>query len=318
MTTRFVAEVCSNHFTADTVRGSAEHLARALLFVDRAAELGCAAVKFQQFEIQRLFAPEALHAHPELLARQRWELPREFNAALAARAREKGIAFASTPFYLDAVEELAPHVSFFKIASYQLLWNELLSAVARTQKPVVLATGMGTLEEVRAAVALLRREGCTDLTLLHCVSAYPTPASEANLAAIETLRKTFGVPAGWSDHTHDPEVLERAVRRFILRDASDHLAQQRVRFVARGGAPSSCRIHIGIASGTSGSRAIARGSCRWCRSCSMCSSGTLRSARSRSTVTPSGPRTTWRSVPQTDRAWRPWSASTTGWARPCS
>jgi len=214
MTTRFVAEVCSNHFVRGFRRGGDEHLARALQFVERAAELGCAAVKFQQFEILRLFAPEALYAHPELLERERWELPRAFNARLAARAAEKGIAFASTPFHLAAVDELAPHVSFFKIASYQLLWNELLGAVARTKKPVVLATGMGTLEEVRAAVTLLRREGCTDLTLLHCVSAYPTPVAEANLAAIETLRRTFGVPAGWSDHTHEPEVLERAVRRF--------------------------------------------------------------------------------------------------------
>lgn len=214
MTTRFVAEVCSNHSVRGVPRASAEHLERALAFVDHAAELGCAAVKFQQFEIRRLFAREALRAHPELLERRRWELPLEFNAELAARARQRGIAFATTPFYLGAVEELAPHVDFFKVASYQLLWSELLAAVARTKKPVVLATGMGTLEEVRAAVAVLHGAGCTELTLLHCVSAYPTPASDSNLAAIETLRRAFGTPAGWSDHTRDPEVLERAVRRF--------------------------------------------------------------------------------------------------------
>jgi N-acetylneuraminate synthase len=221
--TRFVAEVCSNHVAPGIARASREHLGRALAFVDRAAEIGCAAVKFQQFRVRELFAPEALRAHPHLLARERWELPEAFNAALAARARDRGIAFASTPFHRSAVDALAPHVDFFKLASYQLLWLELVEAVGRAGKPVVLATGMGTLEEVRAAVECLRGAGCRDLTLLHCVSAYPTPVESANLAAIETLRRTWGVPAGWSDHTHDPAVLERAVRRFGAEMIEFHL-----------------------------------------------------------------------------------------------
>lgn len=205
MTVRFVAEVSSNH---------ARDLERALAFVDSAAAIGCRAVKFQQFRVRELFAPEALAAHPHLLERQRWELPAAFNGELAARAHEKGIAFASTPFYRAAVDELAPHVDFFKIASYQILWREILTDVARTGKPVVLATGMATMDEVRAAVAVLRENGCGDLTLLHCVSLYPTPADQANLAAIETLARAFDCPVGWSDHTRDPAVVERAVRRF--------------------------------------------------------------------------------------------------------
>jgi N-acetylneuraminate synthase len=203
--TRFVAEVCSNH---------QRDLGRALAFVDAAAEAGCAAVKFQQFRVRELFAPEALRAHPHLLERVAWELPEDFNAQLAARARARGIQYASTPFYRAAVDMLAPHVHFFKLASYQVLWHELLAAVARTEKPVVLATGMATLAEVRAAVECLRANGCRELTLLHCVSAYPTRLEDSNLAALETLRRTFDVPVGWSDHTHSPEVLERAVRRF--------------------------------------------------------------------------------------------------------
>jgi N-acetylneuraminate synthase len=205
MKTRFVAEVSSNH---------QRDLARALAFIDSAAEIGCAAVKFQQFKIRELFAPEALAAHPKLLEREKWEFPESFNAELAARARAKKIQFASTPFYRGAVELLAPHVDFFKLASYQLLWTEMLALVARTKKPVVLATGMASLEEVKQAVGTLRTNGCTDLTLLHCVSSYPAKAAEANLAALETLRKSFGCAAGWSDHTRDPAVLERAVRRW--------------------------------------------------------------------------------------------------------
>lgn len=200
---RLVAEVSSNHN---------RDLERSLRFVDAAAGVGCDAVKFQQFRIHELFAPEALAVHPHLLERQAWELPESFNADLAARAHERGIAFASTPFYRDAVAVLEPHVDFFKLASYQLLWHELLADVARTRKPVVLATGMATLDEVRAAVDVLRGGGCDDLTLLHCVSSYPTPPEEANLRAIGTLREAFGTPVGWSDHTVSVDVVARAVR----------------------------------------------------------------------------------------------------------
>ncbi len=213
MKPRFVAEVSSNHRTARRLTPK-QHLERALSFVDKAAEVGCAAVKFQQFKVRKLFTDEARAAHKKLRDRRAWELPEGFNAELAARARERKIAFASTPFYLSAVDLLAPLVDFFKVASYQLLWLDLLAAVARTGKPVVLATGMATLDEVRAGVDCLRANGCADLTLLHCVSVYPTPVEDANLRAIETLHREFGVPAGWSDHTRSPEVIERAVRRF--------------------------------------------------------------------------------------------------------
>jgi sialic acid synthase SpsE len=211
--TRFVAEVSSNHH-AD--------LARCLAFVDAAADCGCQAVKFQQFKIDRLFSPEALRYNRSLLARRAWELPEGFNADLAARARERGIAFASTPFYMEAVELLEPHVDFFKIASYQILWLDLLREVARTGKPVVLSTGMADLDEVRAAVDALRDEGCSDLTLLHCVSRYPTPPEEVNLAAIRTLRETFDLPVGWSDHSVDLEVVVRAVREYGARMVEFH------------------------------------------------------------------------------------------------
>ncbi len=199
---RFVAEVSSNH---------GRSLERSLAFVDAAGKSGFDAVKFQQFRIDQLFAPEALRAHPELYERKRWELPAAWNAELAAAAHARGMRYANTPFYLRAVALLEPHVDFFKVASYQILWLELLREVAATGKPVVLSTGMATLDEVRAAVDAL---GEVEVTLLHCVSGYPTPPEEANLAAMATLRDAFGLPVGWSDHTVDVDVVARAVRRF--------------------------------------------------------------------------------------------------------
>src|SRR5690606_19407123 len=131
--------------------------------------------------------------------------------------------FSCTPFYLDAVQELLPYVDFFKIASYELLWDELLASCAETGKPIVLSTGMATLEEIRHAVNCLRTGGCVDLTLLHCVSGYPTPIKECNLKAIDTLRTSFDCPVGWSDHSVSSEVICRAVHRWEAAMVEFHL-----------------------------------------------------------------------------------------------
>ncbi len=208
----FVAEVSSNHH---------RDMQRCLQFVDAAAEIGCSAVKFQLFKTEELFAPAILQKSPELRARKQWELPVSFLPEIKARCLERKIEFSCTPFYLKAVDELFPYVDFYKIASYELLWNDLLAACARTGKPVVLSTGMSGINEVKEAVNVLRNGGCGDITLLHCVSGYPVPASECNLAAIETLRSEIQnlksevrFRFGWSDHSVNPGVIYRAVHRW--------------------------------------------------------------------------------------------------------
>jgi len=210
----FIAEVSSNH---------SRDLGRALEFIDCAAAVGCDAVKFQLFRIDQLFAPEILEKSEKHRRRKEWELPIEFLPHLAERCRERGIRFGCTPFYLAAVAELEDFVDFYKIASYELLWNDLLAACAATGRPVILSTGMATLEEVQAAVTVLRRHGCADPMLLHCTSAYPTPYRQANLAAIETLRSATGCGVGWSDHTLDPGVIQRAWHRWGAAAVEFHL-----------------------------------------------------------------------------------------------
>jgi N-acetylneuraminate synthase len=210
----FIAEVSSNH---------ARDLARALAFVDEAASAGCDAVKFQLFRIAELFAPEILERSAKHRERAAWELPTAHLAPLAEHCAKRGIQFSCTPFYLDAVKELAPYVAFYKIASYELLWNGLLEACAATGKPVILSTGMATMGEIRNAVSVLTRAGARDITLLHCVSAYPAPPEEANLSAIAAIREATGVRVGWSDHTRSPAVIERAVHRWDARVVEFHL-----------------------------------------------------------------------------------------------
>ena len=158
---RFVAEVSSNHH---------RDLDRCLAFIDEAAGIGCDAVKFQLFRIAQLFAPEILARSEDHRKREAWELPVEFLPSLSERCRERGIEFGCTPFYLKAVYELFPYVDFYKIASYEILWKELLTACARTGKPVVISTGMATMDEVKGAVDVLMNNGCRECTILHCVS----------------------------------------------------------------------------------------------------------------------------------------------------
>jgi N-acetylneuraminate synthase len=210
----FVAEVSSNH------QGD---LDRALAFVETASRLGCTAVKFQLLRVDELFAPEILAKSDKHRARAKWELPEAFLPALSARSRELGIQFACTPFSLRGVGVLEPHVDFYKVASYELLWDDLLRACAATGKPVVLATGMATLDEVVRAAGVLRDAGCAEPMLLHCTSGYPTPFDQTNLAAIETIRRACRARAGWSDHSVDPAVIYRAVHRWGAEMVEFHL-----------------------------------------------------------------------------------------------
>jgi sialic acid synthase SpsE len=201
----FIAEASSNH---------GRDLSRALRFVDAAAEAGCTAVKFQLFRIDKLFAPEVLEKSAYHRARRDWELPLSFLRPLAEHCTKAGIAFSCTPFYLEAVAELQPFVAFYKVGSYELLRDDLLTACAATGKSVILSTGMAKMAEIRHAVSVLHNGGCKDVTLLHCVSAYPTPTSQANLSAMAVISRETGCDVGWSDHTRRPAVIERAVHRW--------------------------------------------------------------------------------------------------------
>ena len=209
----FIAEVSSNH---------SRDINRAIEFIDSASKVGCDAVKFQLFKIEKLFAPEILENSKQHRDRKQWELSLEFLPLLSDRCKEKKIQFGCTPFYLDAVKELEPYVDFYKVASYELLWDDLLVACANTGKPVIISTGMANLDEIEHAVEVLRNKNC-EPTVLHCTSAYPTPYKEANLSAIEAIRKSINCEVGWSDHTVDPGVIHRAIHKWGAKVIEFHL-----------------------------------------------------------------------------------------------
>lgn len=197
-------------------------LETALALVDAAQRAGADAVKFQTFSADRLATKDAPQAEYQARASgraesqhemlKRLELGPEAMEAVAAHCRHAGILFLSTPFDETSCDELdALGVPAFKLGSGDLTNLPLLRHAARKGKPLLVSTGMATLDEVARAVDAVRAEGCQRLVLLHCVSSYPADPADTNLRAIGTLREAFGVPAGFSDHTEGDEAALAAV-----------------------------------------------------------------------------------------------------------
>ena len=189
--------------------------------IDAAADAGADAVKFQAFHADRVaaeVAPAAAYqvrtagAASQLELLRGLELDAEAFAALKLHAEERGLVFLATPFDDASVELLdGLGVAAYKVASPDVANPLLLREIGRRRRPVILSTGTADLDEVQAAVATLRDAGANDVVVLHCVSAYPAPADEANLRAMATLRDALGVPVGFSDHTEGDEVALAAV-----------------------------------------------------------------------------------------------------------
>jgi N-acetylneuraminate synthase len=187
-------------------------LNRALAMVEAATATGCDAIKLQTYTADTLtldcdgpgfriedgpWAGRTLH---DLYAEA--GTPYEWHEALFARARELGVTIFSTPFDETAVELLeglgAPA---YKIASFEAVDLTLIARVARCGKPMIISTGLASLEEMGEALETARSNGAAGVALLHCVSSYPAPIEEANVRTVPDLARRFGVVAGLSDHT---------------------------------------------------------------------------------------------------------------------
>ena len=129
-------------------------------------------------------------------------LPWEWHEELFKYAREIGIDIFSSPFdktAVDFLEELNP--SAYKIASFEITDYELIRYTASKMRPIIISTGIASIDEIQDAVNICREVGNNDIVLLKCTSAYPAPLEEANLAMIPNLAQTFNVISGFSDHT---------------------------------------------------------------------------------------------------------------------
>lgn len=215
MKTVIIAEAGVNH-NGDLV------LARQL--IDVAAEAGADLVKFQTFSADRLVTTHAIKADYQTKATdagesqhamiRRLELTRDMHEALIAHCKSRGIQFFSTGFDPESIDLLVElGLDCFKIPSGEITNLPYLRHVGRYGKPVILSTGMATLGEIEAALAVLEQAGTSrdHITVLHCNTEYPTPMADVNLRAMLTIRDAFAVAVGYSDHTAGIEVSIAAV-----------------------------------------------------------------------------------------------------------
>jgi N-acetylneuraminate synthase/N,N'-diacetyllegionaminate synthase len=198
-----VAEIGNNHEGSYTL---AEEL------IGLAARAGAGAVKFQTIVPERLVSP-ANQARIQQL--KRFQLSYEDFHRLSQVARRENILFLSTPFDIESALFLEPLVPAYKIASGDNNFLPLLETVAKTGKPIILSTGLASLEELRSTLKHLENcgrdvPGYQKPALLHCVVSYPTPPEEANLLAIRELQKLTPT-VGYSDHTLGVEAAVLAV-----------------------------------------------------------------------------------------------------------
>lgn len=196
-------------------------LSLAKKLVEVAAETGADAVKFQTFQADKLVSKSAEKAPYQLKTTgmresqyemiSRLELSAEDHLVLIDHCKKNKIAFLSSPFDEESVDLLDRlGVLLFKIPSGEITNEPFLKHVASKKRPIILSTGMSTLEEVKEAVKWIRSKSEAELTLLHCVTEYPAPYDQINLRAMLTLHN-LGLPVGYSDHTEGIDIAIAAV-----------------------------------------------------------------------------------------------------------
>ncbi|MBE1274930.1 pseudaminic acid synthase [Enterovibrio baiacu] len=208
-----IAEMSANH------NGSLERAFQTLAMAKRA---GADAVKMQSYTADTITLncdAEAFQIHGGLWdGRSLYDLyqeahtPFDWHKPLFDKARELDITLFSSPFDFTAVDLLEDlNAPAYKIASFEAIDLPLIRYVAQTGKPMIISTGMANDQEIAEAVATAKDNGCQELVLLHCISAYPAPASQSHLRTIPDLAERFGVITGLSDHTLGTTVSVTAV-----------------------------------------------------------------------------------------------------------
>lgn len=200
-----VAELSGNH---------SGDLARAKNLIDLAKTAGANCVKLQTYQ-PRLIAIDsnekefvindpnsAWHGRSLFDLYSEGTTPLEWHDELFSYSRSLGLEVFSTPFDIESVDFLDRlGCTRYKIASFEITYKQLIQKVSSTGKPIIISTGLATIDEISEAVTWAREAGAKDLTLLKCTSSYPAPTNESNILAMPELGRIFDTKFGFSDHT---------------------------------------------------------------------------------------------------------------------
>ena len=201
------------------------NLSMAFELIDAAADAGADYVKFQTFRAETIVSKQAKKAEYQKVnlksdSDTQFEMLKSLEISfddhfkLQEYCKERNIGFLSTGFDDESVSFLASMgIDYLKIPSGEITNKPYLKHVASQNKPIILSTGMCTMQEISAALDIIKSEGVplTDLYVLHCNTEYPTPMGDVNLMAMLDIQKTLGVNVGYSDHTIGIEVPIAAV-----------------------------------------------------------------------------------------------------------
>ena len=176
--------------------------------IDAAIEIGIDAIKFQTFEANTITTKKNYIEMDETGKISQYdlfkklEIPKETQKKIVQYAIDKGITIFSAPSHLNDLEFLKElNLPVYKIGSDLACHIPLLQEVAKLQKPIILSTGMCTLDEIHESVDAIKSMGNDQIVLLHCVSNYPAKIEDSNLNTISTMKKEFNLPVGYSDHS---------------------------------------------------------------------------------------------------------------------
>jgi len=186
-------------------------ISNAKKLIKLAKNSGADAVKFQSFIPEKIISKNGFEK--KLAFQAKWkksvwdvydevQLPLSWHKELSQYSKSIGIDFMSTPYYCDAVDELVKlKVHAIKIGSGEITNIEFLKYVGKTMKPILLATGASTMQEVKEAVSAIRSVGNKKIILMQAITQYPSPTTDANLKVMEIFKKKFKVNVGYSDHS---------------------------------------------------------------------------------------------------------------------
>lgn len=203
---RFIGKGHPCYIIMDVGANHNQDLKTAKKLIEVTAEMGADAVKFQTYTADKLYSSKTplFSSSPipvnELI--KKCEHPREWLPILKETAEDNGIDFTSSPFDFEAVDLLEEiNVPFHKVASAEIVDLELIEYIAKTEKPIMISTGMSYLGDIEDAINTVLKVNNDKIILLHCNTLYPTAVEAVNLKAIKTLKRAFKFPIGFSDHT---------------------------------------------------------------------------------------------------------------------
>jgi N,N'-diacetyllegionaminate synthase len=193
--------------------------------IQAASNAGADYVKFQTFKADKLVSKDAKKADYQIANTKqggdtqyemlkKLEIPEAWHYYLIKYANECGIKFLSTGFDEQSIDFLdSLNIDIFKVPSGEITNKPYLEHIAKKRKPIIISTGMSTIEEIGEAINILNENKISkeDITILHCNTEYPTPMKDVNLLAMNSIKKQFSIKVGYSDHTMGIEVPIAAV-----------------------------------------------------------------------------------------------------------